>query len=320
MSPRPWPTPPGRRGHLPGTASSTPRWSRELHCPRAPGWLRHLGGHSRGAKAHIETLTKFTISRRDHGAHKMADILSGRTVSLTTCAPREADRSRARASTGAIGSGSRPSASTSARASRGLAALTLEDREVGPFSSPVYSSGHQRRSRGPSAAPAKVQRTIVPPYQSATKGKESSGQCSAYAAALMPPATRPAEAPVLSRFVGAAIRTADVITAKGTTAMMGMESGHTSQRSPTIIWPQWETGTEIRFTPARAIKAANGTPSKNIRERSSPPGRACLSRRCQPRTVTTSPNPMSRLGITRSSLFPDLGSLAYDIKHKPWAN
>jgi hypothetical protein len=29
---------------------------------------------------------------------------------------------------------------------------------------------------------------------------------------------------------------------------------------------------------------------------------------------------LSRLGITRSSLFPDLGSLAYDIKHKPWAN
>jgi hypothetical protein len=57
-----------------------------------------------------------------------------------------------------------------------------------------------------------------------------------------------------------------VITAKGTTAIMGMESRHPSQRSPMIIWPQWEAGTEIRFTAARAIKAANGTPVKNIRE------------------------------------------------------
>jgi hypothetical protein len=27
---------------------------------------------------------------------------------------------------------------------------------------------------------------------------------------------------------------------------------------------------------------------------------------------------LRRLGITRSSLFPDLGSLAHDLKHKPW--
>src|SRR6476660_4780272 len=43
--------------------------------------------------------------------------------------------------------------------------------------------GHQRRSRGPSTAPAKAQKTIAPPYQNAMKGKESLGQCSAYAIA-----------------------------------------------------------------------------------------------------------------------------------------
>jgi hypothetical protein len=39
--------------------------------------------------------------------------------------------------------------------------------------------GHQRRRRGPSMVPAKVHKRIVPPYQSATKGSESSAQCSA---------------------------------------------------------------------------------------------------------------------------------------------
>jgi hypothetical protein len=29
---------------------------------------------------------------------------------------------------------------------------------------------------------------------------------------------------------------------------------------------------------------------------------------------------LTRLGITRSALFPDLGSLALDLKHRPWAN
>lgn len=29
---------------------------------------------------------------------------------------------------------------------------------------------------------------------------------------------------------------------------------------------------------------------------------------------------LMRLGITRSALFPDLGSLAVDLKHRPWAN
>ena len=37
---------------------------------------------------------------------------------------------------------------------------------------------HLKR-RGPSAAPARVHRTIVPPYQTATKGNESALQCKA---------------------------------------------------------------------------------------------------------------------------------------------
>jgi hypothetical protein len=40
-------------------------------------------------------------------------------------------------------------------------------------------SVHHRRSRGPNIAPAKVHSAMVPPYQSATKGSESSVQCSA---------------------------------------------------------------------------------------------------------------------------------------------
>jgi len=38
---------------------------------------------------------------------------------------------------------------------------------------------HQRRSRGPSAAPAIVHNAIVPPYHKATNGRESSVQWSA---------------------------------------------------------------------------------------------------------------------------------------------
>src|SRR5438309_12006536 len=90
------------------------------------------------------------------------------------------------------------------------------------------TSLYQRNSRGPNAAPARVHSTIVPPYQTATNGSESSVQCSAYAIALTPPATRPATAPVRTRFVGAALRTANMVIAKGTIAMMGIESRHSS--------------------------------------------------------------------------------------------
>src|SRR6266436_10242497 len=85
---------------------------------------------------------------------------------------------------------------------------------------------YQRNSRGPNAAPAKVHSTIVPPYQTATNGSESSVQCSAYAIALTPPAMRPATAPARTRLVGAALRTAKMVTAKGTMAMIGIERRH----------------------------------------------------------------------------------------------
>src|SRR5258707_7349301 len=87
---------------------------------------------------------------------------------------------------------------------------------------------YQRNSRGPNAAPARVHSTIVPPYQTATNGNESSVQCSAYAIALTPPAMRPATAPARTRLVGAALRTAKMVTAKSTIAMMGIESRHSS--------------------------------------------------------------------------------------------
>jgi hypothetical protein len=43
----------------------------------------------------------------------------------------------------------------------------------------TWRAVHQRNSRGPNAAPASVHSTIVPPYQTAIKGSESSVQCSA---------------------------------------------------------------------------------------------------------------------------------------------
>jgi hypothetical protein len=85
---------------------------------------------------------------------------------------------------------------------------------------------HQRNKRGPNIAPASVQSTIVPPYQTATKGNESSVQCSAYAIALIPPATSPANAPAWTRLVGAALRTAHMTIANGTTAMIGIDKRH----------------------------------------------------------------------------------------------
>src|SRR6266849_9494879 len=41
---------------------------------------------------------------------------------------------------------------------------------------PADTSLYQRNSRGPNAAPAKVHSTMVPPYQTATNGNESSVQ------------------------------------------------------------------------------------------------------------------------------------------------
>src|SRR5258708_29075003 len=121
------------------------------------------------------------------------------------------------------------------------------------------ASVHQRNSRGPNAAPAKVHSTIVPPYQTATNGNESTVQCSAYAIALIPPATRPATAPARTRFVGAALRTAKMVTAKGTMAMIGIESRHSSHSSPRIILFQCELGAPPRLMAPSSATAANVT-------------------------------------------------------------
>src|SRR6266705_1744418 len=117
---------------------------------------------------------------------------------------------------------------------------------------------YQRNSRGPNAAPAKVHSTIVPPYQTATNGNESTVQCSAYAIALIPPATRPATAPARTRLVGAALRTAKMVTAKGTMAMIGIESRHSSHSSPRIIRFQCELGASPRLMTPNSVTAANG--------------------------------------------------------------
>src|SRR5437764_1566530 len=123
---------------------------------------------------------------------------------------------------------------------------------------PADRSPHQRNSRGPNAAPANVHSTIVPPYQIATNGNESTVQCSAYAIALMPPATRPATAPARTRLVGAALRTAKMVTAKGTMAMIGIESRHSSHSSPRIIPFQCELGASPRLMAPSSATAANG--------------------------------------------------------------
>src|SRR5438094_7177983 len=96
---------------------------------------------------------------------------------------------------------------------------------------PADRPPHQRKSRGPNAAPARVHSTIVPPYQIATNGNESTVQCSEYAIALTPPARRPATAPARTRLVGAALRTANIVTANGTMGMIGIQSRHSSHSS-----------------------------------------------------------------------------------------
>lgn len=50
---------------------------------------------------------------------------------------------------------------------------------LGIAASIKYLRSHQRSSRGPRTAPATVHSTIVPPYQTAMNGSESSVQCSA---------------------------------------------------------------------------------------------------------------------------------------------
>jgi hypothetical protein len=68
-------------------------------------------------------------------------------------------------------------------ASVAFAARLHKSAQLAPLSlhahadvTPSDASLYQRNSRGPNAAPAKVHSTIVPPYQTATNGNESSVQ------------------------------------------------------------------------------------------------------------------------------------------------
>src|SRR5882757_1248027 len=142
----------------------------------------------------------------------------------------------------------------------------------------VKHVSYQRNSRGPNAAPAKVHSTIVAPYQTATNGNESSVQCRAYAIALTPPAMRPATAPARTRLVGAALRTAKMVTAKGTIAMIGIESRHSSHSSPRIILSQCELGAPPRLITPNSAIAANGATIASGDIPRSAPGRASFMR------------------------------------------
>src|SRR5256885_6233086 len=142
----------------------------------------------------------------------------------------------------------------------------------------VKHVSYQRNSRGPNAAPPNVHSTIVPPYQTATNGNESTVQCSEYAIALMPPATSPATAPARTRLVGAALRTAKMVTAKGMIAMIGIESRHSSHSSPRIILFQCELGAPPRLIAPSSTIAANGTAIVNGDNPSAAPGRTSRAR------------------------------------------
>ena len=74
----------------------------------------------------------------------------------------------------------------------------------------------------------------------------------------MPPATKPASAPVRAKSVGAIRRTAQTTAANGTTAMMGMETRHSIQPSAIAMLCQCQSGAETRLIVASAATATGG--------------------------------------------------------------
>jgi len=97
----------------------------------------------------------------------------------------------------------------------------------------------------------------------------------------MPPATKPATAPVRARSVGAIRRTAQTTAANGTTAMMGMETRHSSQPSPIAMLCQCQSGAETRLTVASEATADWGTkvPVLTLLERRRPDEPAAINTR-----------------------------------------
>ena len=177
----------------------------------------------------------------------------------------------------------------------------------------VNGGPHQRKRRGPSNAPAKVQIAMVPLYQSATKGSESSTQCSEYAAALMLPATRPARAPVRTRSVGAVCRIAHTIAANGNIAMMGMDSRHSSHCSPVIMFSQYERGAAARLIAANSTIIRNGNATNATGVVRSPPGRASFVRAIEVRTRSSHREEKLQQQIGRAA---SLRQVATDAKNQ----
>src|SRR5438046_2165554 len=106
----------------------------------------------------------------------------------------------------------------------------------------------------------------------------------------MPPATRPATAPARTRFVGAALRTAKMVTAKGTMAMIGIESRHSSHSLPRIMLFQCALGVLPRLIAPSSAITANGSTIVNGDIPCCAPGRASLVRYRTATPTTTSAN------------------------------
>ena len=94
----------------------------------------------------------------------------------------------------------------------------------------------------------------------------------------MLPETSPTNAPVRVRSVGAIWRTAQISTAKGATAMIGIDKRHSSQSLPVTMWSQCETGANARCTSETSMMTANGRTASPIEVFRSPPGRESRSR------------------------------------------
>lgn len=122
-------------------------------------------------------------------------------------------------------------------------------------------------------------------------------QCSAYAVALMPPATSPAKAPARARFVVAASRTAQMETANGRTAEI--ETRQSSHSSPTIIlFFQCELGASPRLIDAIATITRNGMATRCDRDFRSRPGAPALQDR-RARCWRSRTRPLRRRNLMR---------------------
>src|SRR6266478_7050055 len=82
-------------------------------------------------------------------------------------------------------------------------------------------------------------------------------------------------------------RTAHMIKANGTMAIIGIDNRHSSHWSPTIIRSQYALGANARLTAASSTIVANGNATQTIDILRSPPGRASLVSMIAVRTTVT---------------------------------